>query len=68
MRQGSINAADNKEFISSGRWKCEQSPSGAHHWIIISYEMTCKYCNNRKSASQSPSVDLNPKSSKQFET
>jgi hypothetical protein len=67
MRQGSINATDNKEFILSNRWKCEKSPSGAHHWIIIAYEMACKYCNNKKSANPNPSIDLNPKSSERFE-
>lgn len=60
MRQNSINTADNKEFISSNRWKCEKSPSGAHHWMILSYEMTCKYCNDRKSVNTIPPIDHNP--------
>jgi hypothetical protein len=39
-----INKAPNKEYLSSERWKCEKSPSGAHHWIVRQCRMTCKYC------------------------
>jgi hypothetical protein len=46
--QESMKAFENKEFIASERWKCVKSPSGAHYWIIHSYDMTCKYCNNNK--------------------
>ena len=38
----------NKEFIASGRWKCDKSPSEAHYWIVHSNQMTCKYCNYSK--------------------
>jgi hypothetical protein len=63
MRQGSMNTSDNKEYISSDRWKCEKSPTGAHHWIVHTYEATCKYCDQSKSTNIIPPVDLNPKSS-----
>jgi hypothetical protein len=48
MGQSSIKASENKEYIASDRWKCEKSPSGAHYWIIQSYQMTCKYCSYHK--------------------
>jgi hypothetical protein len=44
----SIKVIENQEFIASERWKCNQSPSGAHHWIIDYLRMTCKYCNSSK--------------------
>jgi hypothetical protein len=48
MGQRSMKVSEDKEFITSDRWKCEKSESGAHFWIIQSYEMTCKYCHNTK--------------------
>jgi hypothetical protein len=48
MGQSSMKSTGDKEYITSDRWKCEKSPSGAHYWIIYSYEMTCKYCNGNK--------------------
>jgi hypothetical protein len=48
VAQRSMKVSENKEFIESDRWKCDKSPSGAHHWIIHSYDMTCKYCSSSK--------------------
>jgi hypothetical protein len=48
MGQSSMKASGDKEYLSSGRWKCEKSPSGAHFWIIHIYQMTCKYCGEKK--------------------
>jgi len=45
-----MNVSDNKEYIESSRWKCDKSPSGAHHWIVSNHQMTCKYCNCNKQA------------------
>ena len=42
------NKALNKEYIDSGRWKCNKSPSGAHYWIIIHDQMKCKHCNEHR--------------------
>jgi hypothetical protein len=42
--QRSIKVTDNQEYMASDRWKCSKSPSGAHHWMIHSGEMICKYC------------------------
>ena len=33
-----------REYIESGRWKCSQSPTGAHYWIGSSILLQCKYC------------------------
>ncbi|MDD5704151.1 MAG: hypothetical protein PHU23_19125 [Dehalococcoidales bacterium] len=46
MRRSVMNAVGEKEYIDSGSWKCSQSPSGAHHWIIEHNQMTCKHCQN----------------------
>ena len=35
---------NDKTYLESGRWKCEKSPSGAHHWIIKDGKTKCKYC------------------------
>ncbi len=48
MVQRPIKVSDNKEFITSDRWKCDKSPSGAHYWLVQCYQMTCKYCNCSK--------------------
>ncbi len=48
MGQKSTRVSDNQEYITSERWKCEKSPSGAHHWIIDCGQMTCTYCNYSK--------------------
>jgi hypothetical protein len=61
MRTGATNTSDNKEYFSSDRWKCQKSPSGAHFWIIIAYEMTCKYCKNNKSLNTNPIAGSNLK-------
>ena len=37
-----------KEYVDGGTWKCEDSPSGAHHWMIkkakSGKDMKCKHC------------------------
>ena len=48
MTQSSMKVTEDREFLGSSRWKCEQSPSGAHHWIVHSYNQTCRYCNLTK--------------------
>ena len=32
-------------YVKSGKWKCSNSPTGAHHWLIKGREMSCGYCN-----------------------
>jgi hypothetical protein len=48
MRRGSMNVSGEKEYVASGSWKCDKSPSGAHHWIIEHNQMTCRHCNNSR--------------------
>lgn len=48
MTQSSMKVTEDKEFLGSERWKCEKSPSGAHHWIVYSNNQTCRYCKLNK--------------------
>lgn len=34
---------DHAEYLKGDSWKCDRSPSGAHHWVIGS-QTICKYC------------------------
>ena len=38
----------NQEYIESDRWKCNESPTRAHHWIILNKIGHCKYCGLHK--------------------
>ena len=40
-----------RDYLKSGNWKCEKSPTGAHRWIEVLDEETrpipefkCKWC------------------------
>jgi hypothetical protein len=48
VRQWPMKVSENQEYMASDRWKCLKSPSGAHHWIVESAQMTCKYCESSK--------------------
>jgi len=39
-----------KKYIESESWKCEDSPTGAHHWIEIHGKgiYQCKWCEEVK--------------------
>jgi hypothetical protein len=41
------NAQDHAEYLKGTSWKCLNSPSGAHHWMIGN-ETICKYCHEVK--------------------
>jgi hypothetical protein len=49
-----INLKGNKlgqfaEYLISNRWRCKDSPNGAHGWIIPDRgEATCLYCKNNR--------------------
>jgi hypothetical protein len=64
MRNSSMKMSENREYIESNRWKCNQSPSGAHYWIIRSQEMTCKYCHYCKPLYTTEVGCPNPETSK----
>ena len=38
-----------REYIESGAWKCSQSPTGSHHWVVKGRKMECKYCKKVRS-------------------
>jgi hypothetical protein len=44
--QRSMKVYEDQEFMASNRWKCSQSPCGAHYWIVCNSQMTCKYCES----------------------
>lgn len=49
VRNLTNNTATNKDYLESGRWKCDKSPGGAHYWIVSQDHMTCRHCaENRK--------------------
>lgn len=35
-----------KDYIESGCWKCPNSPTGAHHWVLHDIFWVCKYCGD----------------------
>lgn len=35
-------------YKNSEVWKCLQSPTGAHHWVIDGKLQHCQYCNVTK--------------------
>ncbi len=51
------NTSSNQEYLDSGKWKCDKSPGGAHHWIIKYDQMTCKYCTQTRQISLSPQFE-----------
>ncbi len=49
--------SSNQEYLDSGKWKCDKSPRGAHHWIIKYDQMTCKYCAQTRQIMLSPQLE-----------
>lgn len=43
-----FNKQAHDDYVQSGRWKCEQSPTGAHYWIGDSRMIKCKYCGKEQ--------------------
>lgn len=45
-----------KEYLASDVWKCDKSPTGAHHWVAMEQSMElkakgyfrCKHCGDVK--------------------
>ena len=45
-----------QDYLNSGRWACQDSPTGAHHWVQITTTeqiqvggyFRCKYCGDVK--------------------
>jgi len=33
-----------RPLANNTRWRCKQSPTGAHHWDIDGTNGTCRYC------------------------
>lgn len=57
-RQKKKPLAIDKAYIDSGSWKCEDSPTGAHHWVqnvdpdsglsLDDMPFVCKHCRGVK--------------------
>jgi len=49
-RASKISPVD-KAYIKSDCWRCSNSPTGAHHWVITPIKhgkiMNCKYCRQQ---------------------
>ena len=43
-----IIARADKDYYERGEWMCDDSPTGAHHWIEVDKDgvkvFLCKYC------------------------
>lgn len=37
-----------KKYLESRIWRCKESPSKAHYWVINNGRMICKYCNESR--------------------
>jgi len=42
------NSHAHEDYIKAGKWKCDQSPIGAHFWIGNGPVVRCKYCGELK--------------------
>lgn len=48
------NQLPHQSYIKSGDWKCQESPSGAHHWVEKTGRSTvygtfrCLHCSKEK--------------------
>ena len=51
-----------KQYMESGSWRCSDSPTGTHHWIITRVKtgeiITCKYCKETRRLSRANSLKL----------
>jgi len=57
-----------KEYLDGGTWKCVDSPTGAHHWIITNTkhgkDMKCKYCPEIRHLNEDVVIPIYGKKSK----
>ena len=49
-----IENISHAQYVESETWKCNKSPTVAHHWIINGNMMKCKYCHEEKYKTQQP--------------
>jgi len=35
---------EHKNYVRGKHWKCPDSPTGAHHWLIDDASMRCRWC------------------------
>ena len=38
-----------KRYVAAGKWACQQSPTGAHHWVLNGGNVgVCRHCRAQK--------------------
>ena len=48
MRNMLTKANYRTQYLAEGQWRCSQSPTEAHYWVVVSQGMTCKYCSESR--------------------
>ena len=44
-----------EEYLTAGKWKCSNSPTGAHYWIRgLDKIWRCKHCEEIQELKESP--------------
>jgi len=49
-------AVTEKEYLKSGAWRCEKSPTGSHWWNCNTDPAVCKMCGKVKRVAAVPPV------------
>jgi hypothetical protein len=44
----SIHRQTYAEYLKEDSWRCSNSPTGAHYWLIDKGQMVCKYCSEAR--------------------
>jgi len=55
-RKTDLLSMEFRAYVESGDWRCDKSPTGAHHWIISNGTQRCVYCGCTKSLKPLPPV------------
>jgi len=54
-----MSSRDYDEYKESGSWKCQESPTGAHHWIIKDKKAKCDYCSEIRKLDEKGQIVVN---------
>jgi len=41
-----------QQYVNSGSWKCDKSPTKAHWWVAEDSEQVCKFCGEARKVSK----------------
>jgi len=53
-RKTDLLSSSFEAYVKSGEWRCDKSPTGAHHWIISDGSQRCVHCGCVKSLKSKP--------------